>query len=57
MKLWGLEVIVSEAVEKGTMHGIKSPPPERREGEPDEAFQARYDEWWRTACLWTVRGI
>jgi hypothetical protein len=55
-EILGLQVLVSEAVERGTLHVI-APAPERADFASDEAYERAYREWWRMANCWTVRNI
>lgn len=56
MNVYGLEVLVSEAVPRGTLHVI-SPPPAREDFASDAKWEAAYDEWWRGTTCWTVTNI
>lgn len=56
MEINGLRVILSEAVENGTLHAIQSPP-ERKTFASDADYQRTYDEWWTMTHAWTITGI
>jgi hypothetical protein len=51
----GLKVLVSNAVESGTLHAI-TPPPERGDYPTRERYEKAYAEWERMG-LWTVKNI
>lgn len=54
--MWGLRVLVSDAVQRGNLHVI-APPPERDTFASDEAYETAYKDWWRRMNCWTVTNI
>jgi hypothetical protein len=56
MEINGLKVIVDAAVDRGTIHGIRSPPAREKFASDDE-YRAAYDEWWDTVHLWSCTVI
>jgi len=54
-ELLGLQALLIDGVQAGTLHGI-APPPERGDHPSEKRYQQALERWRLTQC-WTVKNI